>query len=70
MAPATGSVLSVALGERRIEPQPLGVDPAPGVMRRRRRASLTEYMALLVIRLAAVTVIMFAVGAWPFSVFV
>jgi hypothetical protein len=33
-------------------------------MRRRRRASLTEYMALLVIQLAAVTVIMFAVGAW------
>jgi hypothetical protein len=39
-------------------------DVPPGVNRRRRSASLTEYMALLFIQLAAVTVIMFAVGAW------
>jgi hypothetical protein len=39
-------------------------DAPPGVTRRRRRASLTEYMVLLVTQLAAVTVIMFAVGAW------
>jgi Flp pilus assembly pilin Flp len=39
-------------------------DAPPGVTRRRRSASLTEYMALLVIQLAAVTVTMFAVGAW------
>ncbi|MGB6440339.1 MAG: Flp family type IVb pilin [Methyloceanibacter sp.] len=39
-------------------------DAPPGVTRRRRSASLTEYMALLVIQLAAVTVIMFAVGTW------
>jgi Flp pilus assembly pilin Flp len=39
-------------------------DAPPGVSRRRRSASLTEYMVLLVIQLAAVTVIMFAVGAW------
>jgi len=39
-------------------------DAPPGVTRRRRSASLTEYMALLVIQLAALTVIMFAVGAW------
>jgi Flp pilus assembly pilin Flp len=39
-------------------------DAPPGVTRRRRSASLTEYMVLLVIQLAAVTVIMFAVGTW------
>jgi hypothetical protein len=39
-------------------------DAAPGVTRRCRSASLTEYMVLLVIQLATVTVIMFAVGAW------
>jgi Flp pilus assembly pilin Flp len=39
-------------------------DAPPGVTRRRRSASLTEYTLLLVIQLAAVTVIMFAVGAW------
>jgi hypothetical protein len=37
---------------------------APPRVTRRRSASLTEYVALLVIQLAAVTVIMFAVGAW------
>jgi len=39
-------------------------DAPPGVTRRRRSASLTEYTLLLVIQLAAVTVIMFAVGTW------
>jgi Flp pilus assembly pilin Flp len=35
-----------------------------GVTRRRRSASLIEYMVLLVIQLALVTVIMVAIGAW------
>jgi Flp pilus assembly pilin Flp len=39
-------------------------DDAPAGVSRRRTASLTEYTLLVVIQLAAVTVIMFAVGAW------
>jgi hypothetical protein len=37
-------------------------DASPG--RRRRNASLIEYMALLIIQLSTVTVIMFAIGGW------
>ena len=39
-------------------------DDAPAGVRRRRSASLTEYTLLVVIQLAAVTVVMFSVGAW------
>jgi hypothetical protein len=44
--------------------QTVPAPPSEGVSRRRRSAPLTEYMVLLVIQLALVTIITLSIGAW------